>query len=60
MIRRWRIKSNAVSFAARRQRYYETERGFGCISYTKRAANPVFTSIPKLFLTIFPPYFVSH
>ena len=25
-------------------RSYETERGFGCISYTKRAANPVVAS----------------
>jgi hypothetical protein len=25
-------------------RSYETERGFGCISYTKRAANPVIAS----------------
>jgi len=25
-------------------RGYEDARGFGCISYTKRAANPVFTS----------------
>jgi hypothetical protein len=39
-------------------------RGFGCIRYTKRAANPVFTSnnypmIPRSFAGFFSPVLTS-